>query len=79
VGDGDEPSAVSMWTLDVELLDRDGREDRCEAALVASLWPQGLACPACGVGVHSVFVRTVRRLRLRRLPPPMWCRQRHDL
>jgi ribosomal protein L37AE/L43A len=50
-------SGLSM----VEFLDRYGSEDKCEAALVASRWPRGFACPACGSGVHSVFVRTARR------------------
>jgi ribosomal protein L37AE/L43A len=44
-----------------EFLDRYGSEDRCEAALVAARWPQGFGCPACGSGVHSVFVRSRRR------------------
>jgi ribosomal protein L37AE/L43A len=44
-----------------EFLDRYGSEDKCEAALVAARWPKGFACPACGSGVHSVFVRARRR------------------
>ena len=44
-----------------EFLDRYGSEDKCEAALVAARWPQGFACPACGSGVHGVFVRDGRR------------------
>ena len=44
-----------------EFLDRYGSEDKCEAALVAARWPKGFACPACGSGVHSVFVRAGRR------------------
>jgi ribosomal protein L37AE/L43A len=44
-----------------EFLVRYGSEDKCEAALVAARWPKGFACPACGSGVHSVFVRARRR------------------
>jgi len=44
-----------------EFLDRYGSEDKCEAALIAARWPQGFSCPACGAGVHSVFVRSARR------------------
>ena len=44
-----------------EFLNRYGSEDQCEAALVASRWPQGFACPACGGGAHGVFVRDGRR------------------
>ena len=43
-----------------EFLDRYGSEDKCEAALVAARWPRGFACPACGSGVYSVFVRSAR-------------------
>jgi len=42
-------------------LDRYGSEDKCEAALVASRWPRGFACPACGAGVHGGFIRAGRR------------------
>ena len=31
-------------------MDRYGSDDKCEAALIASRWPQGFACPACGCG-----------------------------
>lgn len=44
-----------------EFLDRYGTEDKCEAALVAARWPQGFACPDCGSGGHTVFLRTGRR------------------
>jgi len=44
-----------------EFLNRYGSEDQCEAALVASRWPQGFACPDCGAGAHSTFVRGGRR------------------
>ena len=50
-------SGLSM----AEFLDRYGSEHRCEAALVASRWPQGFACPACGSGAHGMFVRGGRR------------------
>ncbi len=44
-----------------EFLGRYGNEGKCEAALVAARWPHGFACPACGSGVHGVFVRDGRR------------------
>ena len=44
-----------------EFLSRYGSEGQCEAALVASRWPQGFACPACGSGAHGTFVRAGRR------------------
>ena len=31
-----------------EFMDRYGSDDKCEAALIASRWPEGFACPACG-------------------------------
>jgi len=31
-----------------EFMDRYGSEDKCEAALIASRWPGGFVCPACG-------------------------------
>ena len=44
-----------------EFLNRYGSEAQCEAALVASRWPRGFACPACGSGAHGTFVRGRRR------------------
>jgi ribosomal protein L37AE/L43A len=44
-----------------EFLNRYGSEEQCEAALVASRWPQGFACPACGSSAHGRFVRDGRR------------------
>ena len=44
-----------------EVLDRYGSEAQCEAALVASRWPRGFACPACGSGAHGTFIRGRRR------------------
>jgi ribosomal protein L37AE/L43A len=44
-----------------EFFERYGSEDKCEAALVASRWPRGFACPACGSSAHSAFVREGRR------------------
>lgn len=43
-----------------EFLDRYGSEDQCEAALIASRWPEGFACPACGSGENSSFRREGR-------------------
>jgi len=39
-----------------EFMERYGNDDKCEAALVASRWPSGFACPACGGGHSSSFV-----------------------
>lgn len=44
----------------MEFMDRYGSEDQCAAALMASRWPQGFACPACGCGVSSTFRREER-------------------
>ena len=43
-----------------EFMDRYGSEDKCEAALVESRWPDGFACPACGCGHSSSFRRESR-------------------
>ena len=43
-----------------EFLDRYGSEDQCEAALVASRWPDGFACPVCGSQANSSFRREGR-------------------
>jgi len=40
-----------------EFMDRYGSDDKCEAALIASRWPSGFACPACGCGHSSSFRR----------------------
>lgn len=40
-----------------EFMDRYGTEEQCEAALIASRWPQGFVCPACGVTSCTVFRR----------------------
>lgn len=44
-----------------EFLDRYGSEDKCEAALAASRWPEGFRCPACGAASHGTFTRAGRR------------------
>jgi ribosomal protein L37AE/L43A len=44
-----------------EFLNRYSSEEQCEASLVASRWPQGFACPACGASAHGTFVRDGRR------------------
>jgi len=44
-----------------EFMDRYGSEDKCEAALVTSRWPDGFRCPACGTKTHSTFARSGRR------------------
>ena len=43
-----------------EFLDRYGSEDKCEAALIASRWPEAFACPACGSRENSSFRREGR-------------------
>ena len=43
-----------------EFMDQCGSDDKCEAALIASRWPSGLACPACGCGQNSSFRREGR-------------------
>ena len=43
-----------------EFFDRYGNDDKCEAALIASRWPEGFACPACGAGQNSSFRRQGR-------------------
>ena len=40
-----------LWMA--ELMDRYGSDDQREAALIASRWPSGFACPACGRGRSS--------------------------
>jgi len=44
-----------------EFMDRYGSEDKCEAALIASRWPGGFVCPACGCAQSSSFRRQARR------------------
>ena len=43
-----------------EFFDRYASDEKCEAALVASRWPEGFACPACGCGHSSSFRREGR-------------------
>lgn len=43
-----------------EFMDRYGSEDKCEAALIASRWPSGFVCPACGCAQRSSFRREGR-------------------
>lgn len=40
-----------------EFRDRYGSEDKCEAALIASRWPGGFVCPACGCTQSRSFRR----------------------
>ena len=40
-----------------EFMDRYGSDAQCETALIASRWPAGFACPACGCGQHGSFRR----------------------
>ena len=43
-----------------EFMYRYGSDEQCEAALIASRWPSGFACPACGCGHSSSFRREGR-------------------
>ena len=43
-----------------EFMDCYGSDDKCEAALIESRWPDGFACPACGCGHSSSFRREGR-------------------
>ena len=43
-----------------QFLERYGSDDRCEAALIASRWPEGFACPACDSRPNSSFRREGR-------------------
>ena len=43
-----------------EFMERYGRQEKCEAALTASRWPEGFACPACGGNARSSFRRQGR-------------------
>ena len=43
-----------------EFMDRYGSNGQCDAALIASRWPSGFACPACGGGHSSSFRREGR-------------------
>ena len=44
-----------------EFMDRYGTDEKCETALVASRWPSGFACPACGGAARTSFRREGRR------------------
>src|ERR1035437_8766129 len=43
-----------------EFMDRYGSDDKCEAALIESRWPDGFACPSCGCAQSSSFRREGR-------------------
>ena len=43
-----------------QFLERYGSDDQCEAALIASRWPEGFACPACDSRPNSSFRREGR-------------------
>src|SRR4029453_13856057 len=43
-----------------KFMDQYGSEEQCEAALIASRWPQGFACPACGGPASCSFRRQGR-------------------
>ena len=40
-----------------KFMERYGTQAQCHAALVASRWPNGFACPECGCSRHCTFVR----------------------
>ena len=43
-----------------EFMDQYGSDEQCEAALIASRWPQGFACPVCGGPASCSFRRQGR-------------------
>jgi ribosomal protein L37AE/L43A len=43
-----------------EFVDNYGTEQKCQAALIASRWPDGFRCPQCGDARHGSFVRQAR-------------------
>lgn len=43
-----------------DFMARYASDEQCEAALIASRWPAGFACPACGCSVSSSFRRDAR-------------------
>ena len=43
-----------------EFMDRYGSDDKCEAALIESRWPDGFACPSCACAQSSSFRREGR-------------------
>jgi ribosomal protein L37AE/L43A len=43
-----------------EFLEQYGSDDKCEAALITSRWPQGFACPVCGGPASCPFRREGR-------------------
>jgi ribosomal protein L37AE/L43A len=43
-----------------EFMDQYGSDAHCEAALIASRWPQGFACPVCGAPASCSFRRQGR-------------------
>lgn len=43
-----------------DFIDQYGSDEQCEAALIASRWPQGFACPACGGPASCSFRRQGR-------------------
>lgn len=45
-----------------EFFERYGREEQCEAALMALRWPDGFRCPRCASAAHYVVAQGSRRL-----------------
>ncbi|HNO73992.1 MAG TPA: IS1595 family transposase [Accumulibacter sp.] len=45
-----------------EFFERYGREEQCEAALMALRWPDGFRCPRCASAAHYVVTQGSRRL-----------------
>jgi ribosomal protein L37AE/L43A len=43
-----------------DFLERFGSDDKCEAAVVSSRWPEGFVCPVCGLSENSSFRREGR-------------------
>jgi hypothetical protein len=40
----------------VNFLDKYGTEDKCEAVLEATRWPNGFICPRCGHSGHCIVL-----------------------
>ena len=43
-----------------DFMDRYGMEEQCEEAVCSSRWPNGFACPRCGIAQASSFRRQGR-------------------
>ena len=60
VNHGDECGAISTRTFDDGVHGTVGSDEKCEAALIESRWPDGFVCPACSCTQSSSFRREGR-------------------